>query len=204
MVHQEGTGAFRSDQTPTHASEKEPRCLKEQSSPIHQPPFKRHVHRPQPNRITSLLCRHVPQAAWKYGSMDLFVGTEDGRIHKCSMSYSEQYIETYEGHFGPVYAVRLNPFRSNLFLTCGADWTVQLWLSERPTSILTFHTTKEEISDLQWCPFQSTVFACITASGKIEVPHSVLDLGAPYSFRCGTLLSLQSSRLLIMSCRDVI
>lgn len=25
-------------------------------------------------------------------------GTEDGPIHKCSTSYSEQYLETYMGH----------------------------------------------------------------------------------------------------------
>ena len=28
------------------------------------------------------------------------VGTEDGTIHKCSTSYSEQYLETYAGHAG--------------------------------------------------------------------------------------------------------
>ena len=29
------------------------------------------------------------------------VGTEEGTIHKCSTSYSEQYLDTYGGHEGP-------------------------------------------------------------------------------------------------------
>lgn len=33
------------------------------------------------------------------------VGTEEGTMHKCSVSYNEQYLETYTGHSGPVYKV---------------------------------------------------------------------------------------------------
>ena len=35
------------------------------------------------------------------------VGTEEGGVHKCSVSYNEQYLETYAGHSGPVYKVLL-------------------------------------------------------------------------------------------------
>lgn len=38
-------------------------------------------------------------------------GTEDGWIHRCSTSYSEQYLESYQGHMGPVYNVQWSPFR---------------------------------------------------------------------------------------------
>ena len=33
------------------------------------------------------------------------VGTEEGSVHKCSVSYNEQYLESYFGHSGPVYKV---------------------------------------------------------------------------------------------------
>lgn len=33
-------------------------------------------------------------------------GTEEGHIHKCSCSYNEQYLETYNGH-----TVRIVEFR---------------------------------------------------------------------------------------------
>lgn len=34
------------------------------------------------------------------------VGTEEGKIHKCSKAYSGQYLETYEGHNMAVYTLR--------------------------------------------------------------------------------------------------
>jgi len=33
------------------------------------------------------------------------VGTEEGPIYKCDRSYSEQYMQMYMGHDGPVYQV---------------------------------------------------------------------------------------------------
>ena len=34
------------------------------------------------------------------------VGTEEGRLHKCSKAYNSAYLETYEGHYMAVYTVR--------------------------------------------------------------------------------------------------
>lgn len=50
-----------------------------------------------------------------------FAGTEDGLIHKCSVSYNEQYLETYHGHTGPVYRIRCSPFCDRLFLSARYD-----------------------------------------------------------------------------------
>ncbi|KAF4705781.1 WD repeat domain 78 [Perkinsus olseni] len=62
------------------------------------------------------------------------VGTEGGLVHRCSTSYSEQYLETYYGHAAAVYKVRCNPFWAPAFLTCSADWTIKLW-STKPIPI---------------------------------------------------------------------
>lgn len=56
-----------------------------------------------------------------------FVATEDGIIHRCSKSYKDQYLRSYYGHTGPVYKVRCNPFWSNIFISCSADWTCRIW-----------------------------------------------------------------------------
>lgn len=37
----------------------------------------------------------------------LAAGTEDGWIHCCSSSYGDQYLESYRGHLGPVYALQV-------------------------------------------------------------------------------------------------
>lgn len=55
-----------------------------------------------------------------------FAGTEDGLIHKCSVSYNEQYLETYHGHTGPVYRIRCSPFCERLFLSARYVGTVQM------------------------------------------------------------------------------
>lgn len=57
-------------------------------------------------------------------------GTEDGAIHKCSTSYSEQYLESYAGHIGPVYALQWSPFAPAMFLSCSGDWTVRAALCQ--------------------------------------------------------------------------
>jgi dynein intermediate chain 1 len=63
--------------------------------------------------------------------VDLFlVGTEEGKIHLCSKAYSGQYLETYEGHYLAVYAVKWNLFHPRVFLSCSADWTIKMWDKE--------------------------------------------------------------------------
>ena len=66
------------------------------------------------------------------------VGTEEGRIHKCSRAYQSQYLETYEGHYMAVYSVRWNNFNPKIFLSCSADWTVKLWEHTRKLPLMSF------------------------------------------------------------------
>ena len=109
--------------------------------------------------VTKMTCHHRLVAA----------GTEDGWIHRCSTSYSEQYMASYKGHLGPVYNVQWSPYRPSMFISCSADWTVRLWTSERTAPLLTFQNGIEEVHDVQWCPSNSTVFATATDGGAVEV-----------------------------------
>lgn len=59
------------------------------------------------------------------------VGTEEGHIHKCSKSYSGQYLQTFTGHHMNVYSVQWNVFHERVFLSCSADWTVKVRIHER-------------------------------------------------------------------------
>ncbi len=73
-------------------------------------------------------------------------GTEDGWIHRCSTSYSEQYLESYEGHMGPIYALRWSPFRPNMWVSASADWTLRLWQEGRASALLNFQSGSHEVS----------------------------------------------------------
>ncbi|XP_010792920.1 dynein intermediate chain 2, ciliary [Notothenia coriiceps] len=55
------------------------------------------------------------------------VGTEEGKIHKCSKTYSSHFLETYNAHSMAVDAVKWNHFHPKVFISCSSDWTVKIW-----------------------------------------------------------------------------
>eukprot|EP00392_Amoebophrya_sp_AT5.2_P017439 g17794.t1 len=110
---------------------------------------------------------------------DLFlIGTEEGRIHKCSKSYSGQYLDTYEGHGMAVYAVRWNHFHANIFISSSADWTVKMWDHTCKTAIMSFDLA-QQVGDVAWAPYSSTVFAAITSDGVTHVYDLSVNRNGP-------------------------
>lgn len=96
------------------------------------------------------------------------VGTEEGRIHKCSKTYNSQYLLSFDAHQMAVYTVRYNPFHGNVFLSASADWTVKLWDHCRDKPLASFDLNSS-VGDVAWAPYSSTVFAAVTADGKVFV-----------------------------------
>ena len=97
----------------------------------------------------------------KLDKFSFLVGTEEGKIHKCSRAYSGQYQETYSGHLLAVYKVRWNNFHPNTFISASADWTVKIWDSNLTTPLLSFDLGMIVV-DAMWSPFSSTIFAVAT------------------------------------------
>ncbi|ETO84396.1 hypothetical protein F444_01672 [Phytophthora nicotianae P1976] len=102
-----------------------------------------------------------------------YVGTEDGLVHKCSVSYNEQYLQTYIGHTGPVYQLLVSPFCSDLFLSCSGDWSLKLWHQADPhgEAALTFHSVDlaKAVLGASWSPSDAGVFAAVAEDGRIEL-----------------------------------
>ena len=65
---------------------------------------------------------------------EFIVGTEEGKIRKCSTAYNSHDAEGFEGHYMCLYSVQWNKFHGGVFLSASADWTVKLWerTSKRP------------------------------------------------------------------------
>ena len=115
------------------------------------------------------------------------VGTEEGKIYKCSIAYNNQFLEVYESHHMAVYGVRWNPFHPKVFMTCSADWTVKIWDHTCKwvnwwsigIFILIFwpyfrdplfsYDLGSAVGDVAWAPYSSTVFCAVTADGKVLV-----------------------------------
>ncbi|XP_063312769.1 dynein axonemal intermediate chain 1 [Pelobates fuscus] len=96
------------------------------------------------------------------------VGTEEGKIHKCSKAYSSQFLDTFDAHNMAVDAVRWNPFHPKVFITCSSDWTVKLWDHSVKTPMFVFDLNSA-VGDVAWSPYSSTVFAAVTTDGKVHV-----------------------------------
>ncbi|XP_072270091.1 dynein axonemal intermediate chain 1 [Pyxicephalus adspersus] len=96
------------------------------------------------------------------------VGTEEGKIHKCSKAYSTQFLDTFDAHNMAVDAVRWNPFHSKVFITCSSDWTVKIWEHNIRTPMFVFDLNSA-VGDVAWAPYSSTVFAAVTTDGKVHV-----------------------------------
>ncbi|XP_061119030.1 dynein, axonemal, intermediate chain 1, paralog 2 isoform X1 [Conger conger] len=96
------------------------------------------------------------------------VGTEEGKIHKCSKAYSSQFLETYSAHNMAVDSVRWNHFHPKVFISCSSDWTVKIWDHTISTPMFTFDLNSA-VGDVAWSPYSSTVFAAVTADGKVHV-----------------------------------
>ncbi|XP_072505876.1 dynein axonemal intermediate chain 4 isoform X2 [Notamacropus eugenii] len=110
----------------------------------------------------ALISRQAPGMCFAFHPRDTNIylaGTEEGHIHKCSCSYNEQYLDTYKGHKGPVYRIAWSPFCYEAFLSCSADWGVNLWQQDNLKPFLSFYTTTHVIYDIAWSPKSSYIFA---------------------------------------------
>ena len=62
----------------------------------------------------------------------LQVGTEHGVIingNRKGKTEADKLSTTYEGHHGPVYSVKRNPFFPKFFMSVG-DWTARVWCED--------------------------------------------------------------------------
>ena len=122
------------------------------------------------SRVASCLCIDFPEN----DTSIYYAGTEDGVIHKCSVSYTDQDLEHYAAHAGPVNKFRCSPYVPHVALSCSADWSVKLWdmhNTEDRNSTLTFQTTdvSDAVTDVSWSSMRSTLFASVTGDGKVQV-----------------------------------
>lgn len=98
------------------------------------------------------------------------VGTEEGRVHKCSLDFAGEYLATFSGHTMPVYAVRWSPYHPRVFLSASADWTVRLWDDAAPggAAVMVFDLGTA-LGDVAWSLHSATTFAAATDEGKVYV-----------------------------------
>ncbi|NXF85203.1 WDR78 protein, partial [Eubucco bourcierii] len=109
-----------------------------------------------------LLSREAPGMCFDFHPKDTNVylaGTEEGHIHLCSCSCNEWFLKTYRGHKAPVYKVAWNPFSTDMFLSCSADWRMILWHQDCQAPVLRLRSTAAVVHDIVWSPASEFIFA---------------------------------------------
>jgi len=122
------------------------------------------------------------------------VGTEDGHILECSKTYSDGPTKICaNAHFMNIYCIKWNPFHSKIFLSCSEDWTLKLW--EMGSNVVANKQANNDktaddepiitydlgcsVNDIAWSPYSSTIFAAVTADGKVHVFDLLQNKNAP-------------------------
>lgn len=59
------------------------------------------------------------------------VGTEEGRIYKCSTAYTSIFLTQTEAHYMPVQQIEFNKYDLSVYASCSSDWRVKIWEDER-------------------------------------------------------------------------
>uniref|UniRef100_A0A665UWH0 Dynein axonemal intermediate chain 4 n=1 Tax=Echeneis naucrates TaxID=173247 RepID=A0A665UWH0_ECHNA len=113
------------------------------------------------------------------------IGTLEGKIHKCSFSNRQNFLTTYQKHFGLVNHIEWSPFSRDVFLSCSSDWTIQLWRQNLPSPVLSFTSAKRSVNCVRWSPLHSTVFAAVNGQ-QVEIWDLSTSLLNPTIVHCAT------------------
>ncbi|KAF8788369.1 Dynein intermediate chain 1 like protein [Argiope bruennichi] len=108
------------------------------------------------------------------------IGTETGFIHRGSFD-DKICNATYREHKDAISSVHWNPLHPRVFLSCSKDYTLQVWDHNEKNSIFDFFF-ENEVRDVAWAPFSSTLFAAISRTAIV----SVFDLAVNKTEAIGT------------------
>ncbi|XP_030375496.1 WD repeat-containing protein 78 [Scaptodrosophila lebanonensis] len=90
-----------------------------------------------------------------------YVLTDEGCIHKCSINYQHQYLEVLKCHDGGVNVMEFSPWSPKLFLTCGNDWYVRIWLDGITRPLIELQDNFQPVHWANWSPTHSTIIVAL-------------------------------------------
>lgn len=93
-----------------------------------------------------------------------FIGTNEGSLHKCSIYYPHQHMRVLQTHKYGVSCMEFSPWSPKIFLTCGTDWTIRIWIDDIVEPIVELRNGFEPIHCAVWCPSNSTILVSSTRS----------------------------------------
>ena len=111
-------------------------------------------------------------------SNSILIGCDENDIYNIKLEEKRyNIIDSYKGNKGPIFCVDPHPLSpeggntfSDLFLSCGADWTTKLWTtSQSDEPLLIFNQCKDYVYSAKWHPTNPSIFATGDGSGYIDL-----------------------------------
>jgi dynein intermediate chain 4, axonemal len=85
------------------------------------------------------------------------VGTDEGCLYICSTDHPHQHLSVFQVHNGSVYSIAYSPWSPKIFLTCGSDWLIRIWVDDVFEPLLELSCNIGAVLDAQWSPIHSTI-----------------------------------------------
>eukprot|EP01025_Chloroclados_australasicus_P021583 TRINITY_DN22685_c0_g2_i2.p1 TRINITY_DN22685_c0_g2~~TRINITY_DN22685_c0_g2_i2.p1 ORF type:complete len:553 (-),score=78.42 TRINITY_DN22685_c0_g2_i2:347-2005(-) len=105
------------------------------------------------------------------GATKFMIGTEQGTILSCNRKAKnpqDRVGAAYQGHHGPVYALKRNPFYPKYFVSIG-DWAARLWTEDLKTPLIQTKYHPTYLMGGTWSPSRPGVFFTIKRDGCMDV-----------------------------------
>ncbi|XP_014091574.2 dynein axonemal intermediate chain 4 [Bactrocera oleae] len=90
-----------------------------------------------------------------------YILTDEGCIQKCSLNHTHNYLEMLKVHEGSVNHMDFSPWSPKLFLTCGNDWTIRIWLEGIFQPLITLCDRYMPVHCAMWSRTHSTVVIAV-------------------------------------------
>ncbi|KAM7356659.1 dynein axonemal intermediate chain 4 [Cochliomyia hominivorax] len=90
-----------------------------------------------------------------------YVLTDEGCMHKCSTNYPNQHLEVLQLHEAGVNYMEFSPWSPKLYLTCGNDWCIRIWLLGIQKPLITLNYHMSPVHAASWSTTHSTIITAL-------------------------------------------
>ncbi|XP_064541668.1 dynein axonemal intermediate chain 4 [Drosophila montana] len=91
-----------------------------------------------------------------------YVLTDEGTMYKCSTNYPLQHLEQRQVHETPAVCMDFSPWSPKLYLTCGSDWCIRIWLGGILLPLITLHHHLSPVHCARWSRTHSTILVSLS------------------------------------------
>ncbi|KAL7732061.1 hypothetical protein ACLKA6_015823 [Drosophila palustris] len=113
-----------------------------------------------------------------------YVLTDEGTLYKCSTNYPLQHLELRQVHETPAVCMDFSPWSPKLYLTCGSDWCIRIWLAGIIAPVITLQHHLSPVHCARWSRTHSTIL--------VSLSHTTVDI---WDLRYSTLKPVSSTTI---------